>query len=286
MALGAGIVLFSLTFLAYLIYRNWPMITAYRWQLDYVQLALTLVFHLCAFVIAIVGWHSLINRLAGAGDLRLNAKIYCYSAVARRLPGIAWDIATRVVMYDQAGVSKLLAGVASVLELVLITLAGTVFYIALTPITASQASELGSWPLIIALAVGAILSHPRVITWLVRKLRSDALPISLTYGDTVRWLSIYVLAWITSGLVLYATVRSVYDLSSQYLLQVIADWTLAGVLTSFVNFVPSGLGLKEVTLTLLMSRYMPEHIAVTAAIFMRLLMTGYSTLWLLISTRF
>jgi hypothetical protein len=284
--MGTAIVLFSLSFLAYLVFRNWATITAYRWQLDYLQLALTLAFHLFAFVIAIVGWHSLINRLAGASDLRLNAKIYCYSAVARRLPGVAWDIATRVVMYDQAGVSKLLAGLASILELVLITLAGTVFYIALTPITALRRSEMGTWPMVIALSVGAVLSHPRVVTYLVRRLRKDALPISLTYQDTVRWLAMYVLAWITSGLVLYATVRSVYDLSAQYLLQVIADWTLAGVLTSFVNFVPSGLGLKEVTLTLLMSRYMPEHIAVTAAIFMRLLMTGYSTLWLLISTRF
>ena len=68
-------------------------------------------------------------------------------------------------------------------------------------------------------------------------------------------------------------------------LQVIADWTLAGVVTSIITFVPAGLGLREVTLTLLLSRYMPEHIAVSSAVLMRLLMTSYSILWLLVSER-
>lgn len=284
-ALGIAIILFSLAFLGYFIYKNWVTIIAYHWQFNYAQLALTLVFHLSAFMIAIWGWHSIISRLANADNLRLNTKIYCYSAVARRLPGIAWDIATRVVMYDQAGISKAVAGMASLLELGLITLAGIVLYIALVPFTLSYVPQSSTWALAIALAVGTILTNPRLVTYLVRKAKKDALPVSLGYRDTLQWLLIYLLAWITSGLVLYATVRSIYKLAPIYLLQVIADWAFAGVITSFVTFVPSGLGLKEVTLTLLMSRYMPEHIAVAAAIFARLLMTGYSILWTLFSVR-
>jgi hypothetical protein len=66
---------------------------------------------------------------------------------------------------------------------------------------------------------------------------------------------------------------------------VLADWTLAGMLGAFVTFVPASLGLKEATLTLLMSRYMPEHIAVVAAILLRLLTTGYSMVLMLAFTR-
>ena len=284
-ALGAAIVLLSLILLGYFVYRNWATLTAYHWRFDPAQLALTVLLHLCAFFIAIWAWHSIIKRLAGASDLRLNARIYCYSAVARRLPGIAWDIATRVVMYDQAGVSKAVAGVASLLEFLLINLAGVVFYVALTPLTLSY-TELSTWPLVSALALGLALTHPRLVTYVVRKVKKHAMPVSLRYRDTVQWLLIYILSWSIGGLLLYATVRSIYDaLSPAYALQVIADWTLVGVITSFMNFVPMGLGLKEVTLTVLMSRYMPEYIAVAAAIFMRLLMTAYSILWMLVSTR-
>jgi len=282
---GAVIVLLSLAFLGYLIYDNWATLTAYHWQLDYLQLALTLLFHLGAYIVAIWAWHLIIKRLAGAGDLRQNARIYCYSAVARRLPGIAWDIATRVVMYDYAGVSKAAVGLASLLEVVLIILAGIVSYLALAPFTLSYMSRLGSWVLVGALALGVVLIHPRMVTYAVRKVKKDALPISLRYRDTLQWLLMYLLTWIVSALLLYATIRSIYDLPATYLLQVVADWTLAGVLTSFITFVPTGLGLKEVTLTLLMSRYMPQYIAVVAAILVRLLTIGYSILWALCSTR-
>jgi hypothetical protein len=205
--------------------------------------------------------------------------------VARRLPGVAWDIATRVVMYDYAGVSKAVVSVASVLELLLIALSGVLFYLALMPFTASDVSRWGSWPPIAAVVLGIVLTHPRVVTYAVRKVKKDALPVSLRYQDTLLWLFLYLCTWIISGFMLYATVRVVYPLPTAHLLQLLADWTLAGVLTSFVTFVPTALALKEVTLTLLLSRYMPEYIAMVAAILTRLLTVAYSILWMVCSTR-
>lgn len=284
MLLGAALVLVSLALLAYFIYRNWAALTAYPWQFSYAHFVLTLVLHLCAFLIAIGAWHSIISRLAGANDLRLNARIYCYSAVARRLPGMLWDVATRVVMYDQAGISKAAAGVASLLEFVLITLAGIILYIALTPFTLSYA-QLGGWSLLGILGVGLVLTHPRLVTGVVRKLKKDSAPLSLRYRDNIIWLVIYSASWAIGGLILWATASGIYGLSLDFVPQVIADWTVAGVVTSIITFVPAGLGLREITLTFLLSRYMPEHIAVSSAILMRLLMTSYSILWLLVSER-
>lgn len=279
--LGAGIVLLSLGLLAYYVSRNWAALTAYHWRLNYVQVAWTVLFDLCAYFVAILAWHSMAKRLAGADDLILNTKVYCYGAVAGRLPGIAWGIAARVLLYAQAGVSKSVVGLASLLEMMITIVAGVVFCVAATPFTLSYASRLGPWSLLAALGLGILLIHPRLVTWVVRKVNKAALPVALRYRDTLRWLFMYLGTWIISGLMMYATVRSVYPLPSRYLLQVITDWTLAGVLTSFVTFVPSSLGLKEVTLTLLMSRYMPGYIAVVAAILMRLFSVGYSVLWML-----
>jgi len=283
--LGAAVVLLSLAFLAYLIYRSWPTLRAIDTELDFGQIALTLLFNICAYVIAIWSWHSIMTRLSGQRNLRLDAIVYCYSAVARRLPGIAWDIAARVVMYDQAGVSKALVALASLLEMLLIIVAGIVSYLALAPFTLSYLSIPGSWALICALLVGGILIHPAVVTYGVHKVRKDKLPVSLQYSDTLYWLFMYVLTWIVSGFLLYATIRSFYGLSPTHLPQLLADWALAGVLTSFITFVPTGLGLKELTLTLLMSRYMPEPIAAIGAVSVRLLTTGYSIVWAVIFNR-
>jgi hypothetical protein len=285
LAIGAGIVTFSVAFLGYFLYKNWGTITAYHWRVDYAALGLTALLHLCAFATGIYGWHAIISRLVGVDDLALNARIYSFSVVARRIPGMAWEIATRVVMYGELGVSKAIVGLGSLLEILVTTLAGSVMYIALTPFTASYASRLGSWPLLAALGLGIILTHPRLVTYVMRKVRRNALPVPLRYADTLRWFWIYVVDWIIGGLVLFATVRTIYPLPYSNLLQVIADWTLTGVLTSFITFVPSSLGLREVTFTLLLSRYMPEHVAIVAAILVRLLMTAYSLLWLLVATR-
>jgi hypothetical protein len=284
-ALGAAIALFSVLFLGYFVYRNWATIRAYHWQIDYLQFALTALFHMAAFGTAIWGWHSIIARLTGVDDLFLNARIWSYSVLARRLPGVAWEIATRVVMYDQLGVSKAVVGLASLLEMMVISLTGAVLYIALTPFTLAY-TRLGNWPLAVALILGLLLTNPRLVTYLVRRVKKDALPVALGYPDMLRWVPVYVLNWIIGGMVLFATVSSIYRLPHAYVLQVIADWILTGVLTSFITFVPSSLGLREVTFTLLLSRYMPEHVAVVAAILTRVFTTLYSLLWLLLITRF
>lgn len=285
LVIGATIVLCSLGVLAFLLFRNWATLTAHRWRIDYAWLGLTLVLNLCAYLVAIAGWHSIVERLAGANDLRLNARIYCYGAAAGRLPGVAWDIATRVVLYGNAGVSRAMVGVGSVLELILIALSGVVLYLFLMPFTLADAMRPGLWPVLGALGAGVVLTHPRMVTFVVRRARRDALPLSLRYRDTLTWLFVYVWTWVTSGLTLYATIRSISPLASGHGLQVLADWTLVGVLTSFITFVPSSLGLKELSLTLLLSRYIPEYVAVVAVILMRMLTIGYSVLWTLCASR-
>lgn len=278
--LGAAIVLLSLGFLAHYMSRNWAALTAYHWQLNYVQVALTLLFDLAAYIVAILAWHSMAKRLAGAGDLLLNAQVFCYSSTASRLPGIGLGIAARVLLYAQAGLSKTVVGLASLLDMIIMVVAGVVLSLAIAPLMLSSASQQSPWPLLAALVLGGVLTHPRLVTWAVRKAKKGALPVALRYRDTLWWLCMYLVIWVLGGLMLYATVCSVYPLPGQYALQVIGDWTLSGVLTSFMTLMPSSLGLKEVTLTLLMSRYLPEHIAVVVAILMRLLTTGYAVLWM------
>jgi len=282
--LAVTIVGLSLASLVYFLYRNRQAVLAYQWQINYAYLGWTILLHLAAFVVAILAWHSIVQKLAGASDLRLNARVYCYSAVARRLPGLLWDLATRVVMYDQAGISKALAGAASLVEFVLVTAAGIVLYVALMPFSLAQ-SQISLWPLLGALGLGLALTHPRVVTAAMQRLGKGRPRIVFGYRDSVRWLGTYVLSWMLGGLILYATIHVIYDLSPAFTLQAVADWSLAGAVTAVTTFVPAGLGLREVTLTLLLSRYVPEHIAVASAILMRLLMTGYSMVWLLLSTR-
>lgn len=283
--LGAAVILLSVLFLAYFIYKNRAALNAYPWQIHYGPLALTLILHLGAFLVAIAAWHSMIKRIAGASNLRLNAKIYCYGALAKRLPGVAWDIATRVVMYDGTGVSKTVVGVVSVLEIVLITLSGIVMYLVLAPLTAAQDLGKNFWLLLIALAIGITLTHPRVVAAAMRRLKRDAVPLSFGYRDTLRWVFAYAWTWILSGLMLYATICAIATLPSVQVLRVLSDWTFAGLITSLLTFLPSTLGIQEVSLTLLLSRYMPEHVAVVSAILMRVLTIAYSTLWTLGSTK-
>jgi len=173
---------------------------------------------------------------------------------------------------------------ASLFEIGLITLSGILFELALTPFATSNALRWGIWPVLGVLSLGVLLTHPRVVTSAVRRVKHDALPVSLRYQDTLRWLVVYLGTWVFGGLLLYTTIRSLYALPVSYVPQVLADWTLTGVVTSFATFAPTTLGLKEVALTLLLSRYMPPHIAAAAAIFLRLLMTAYSMLWALLVT--
>jgi hypothetical protein len=107
----------------------------------------------------------------------------------------------------------------------------------------------------------------------------EDLGISFRYSDLLLWLIIYSLVWIGGGLVLYVAINSLYALPLAHLPAVIGIWVLSGLIPTLILVTPVGLGLKELTLSVLLGHLMPPSLAVIVALFVRVGLTLFELIW-------
>lgn len=279
-------VIFALCFsiLGYSLYKNWTALAAFQWKINYLQVALSFIFYTFDLTLAVLDWSLIVSKLAGFSDFRKNLKIYCYSNIARRLPGTVWFIISRAYLYEQQGIAKSVISIGSLLEMVLIILSGILTYFLSLPFL-SPISARNPLPLIAALLLALLLTHPAILRAILKRFVQAKAPSDLRYQDTLVWLGIYIVVWIVGGLVLYSAVNVFYPLPLTQLPGVIGAWTLSGAVASLLVLSPSGLGVRELTLSLLLSHYIPTPLAIVVALGMRVGLTVYEAFWAVVALK-
>lgn len=283
-ALGLLIAFICLVFLGHSIYINWARLSSYHWELRYGPLVASFLVYTFDLGLAVIGWHNIIRHFDHGTDLRLNAKIWCVTNPGRRLPGFLWHVVGRVYFYEREGVPISVTSVASGVELVVIVVAGLITALCALPFASDLPLEVGPWPLVAGLVLGLIFVHPRSMTFILVKLRQSP-PLGLRYRNTLAWLLIYAGVWAVGGVMLYTVINAVSSVGVRLLPGLIAAWTLSGVASALATFSPSGLGIKEVTLALLLTPYVPTAVGAVIALLMRLMLTVYEVMWGMVAIR-
>jgi hypothetical protein len=285
MVISAAIVILCFLFLGYRLYRNWPLLTSYSWDIRFIPLTLSFVVYTLELGLATLGWNSITARLAGLSDLRKNLRIYWTANLGKLLPGTVWYIAGRAYLYEQEGIAKAVTAMNSLLELVLLVLAGAVVSLSFLPFLATPQWLKNPLILVAIIALGLLLVHPWTISAIWRRVGRAERPKSLRWRDTLTWLAIYAGVWVGGGLVLYGAINAFYPLPPTYLPQVIGVWALSE-LTTYVSLVsPSGLGIREVALSVLLGYYVPAPIAVVVALAVRMGLIVYEAFWAVVALR-
>lgn len=270
-----GLVLFTLLVIGTILTANWTTLAAFEWQLRPIWLLAGLLFLLGNFGLNAWIWHLLSARLVNYNNARFNIKVWCYANLMRRIPGTVWFIASRAALYEQIGVSKLRISLLSGLELALILAAGLVTGLLTLPflvLPAAYKSNLAtSWLLIPVLIGAALLMHPRVLGALWHRLTRDKMVEQLRWGDTLRWVGLFVIAWILGGFTLFSTINLVHPLPSSNFAAILAIWVVANTVSVAGALTIGGFGLREISLTVLLSQFVPTPVALVISLLMRLI---------------
>lgn len=268
-----------------MLYGNRDVILTYDWQIRPRPLLASFIVYSIALGLAVLVWGRIINRLAGRRSWLGHIRIYCTTILAQRLPGVLWHVAGRMMLYGQDGVGKTVISVSSGLELALIVISGLIVSLLTWPLLASTNLE-NPWWLLIGLVGGLVVVHPRIVNLILRRLGADGFSErQLSYWDILNWLAIYVLIWLLGGIILYSIINVIYPLPANLLPGVIGAWSLSGVVATVSTFSPFGFGIREISLTLLLSPFLPTGIAAVVAILARLLLTLYEVCWALITNK-
>jgi uncharacterized membrane protein YbhN (UPF0104 family) len=278
--LGAALlVLPAVGYIAYRSYRNWDQLRAAAWSFRPAYWALTLVGYALAAVCVLWAWNRIAGQLTPVKRFGQNARLYCLSNLPRHIPGSIWYMAGRSYLYKEVGVpaSLTMAGIA--LEVFLTTVAGLLTYLLSLPL----AGALGAAPLRLGIALGLLalallfLQPPvfnRVLGFFLRRFGSQE-QVRITYRGLLPPLLAYVLAWGIGGVTLYTVVLSVYEqVPWQEIAVVIGIWAAAGTVGLLASTFLVGFGVREATLSVLLTVLIPEDRALVVAILFWFLLTG------------
>jgi hypothetical protein len=87
------------------------------------------------------------------------------------------------------------------------------------------------------------------------------------------WLGLCVAGWAIGGGVLVSIVSMFQVVPSGQHPWIIGSWTVAGTASMLVTFLPTNLGITEVSLTALLSQMLPAGLAALVAVSARVLTT-------------
>jgi hypothetical protein len=111
--------------------------------------------------------------------------------------------------------------------------------------------------------------HPRLLEKLWRRVRPEIPLERLRWQDTITWLAYYILTWVVGAMVLFSLLNLLYPVPFSELITVIGIWSLAGSISLAGALTISIIGVREISLTLLLTILVPAPIALLVAILIR-----------------
>ena len=272
--LSAFFLLITLGIVTSILVGNWDLLKDYRWQLRPHWLIYTVIFFTIDLLLAGWAWHLLAGRLANYSNFRRSMKITWYANLARRMPGPVWYIASRAVLYEEEGISKTTTSLLSALEIAFFLVSGVVTTLLTLPFWVLPGALAGRlqqmWFLLPLLPLSALMVHPRILEKVWQRVSKQEPAQRLRWRDTVAWLALYVLVWTVGALVLYTLINFFQPVPPGQLIAVVGMWTLSGSISLAGAITIHSIGLREISLALLLTQFVPAPVGVVIVIMVRL----------------
>jgi hypothetical protein len=269
--------LLVVAFLTAAVIDGWDRVSSYDWRFDVPFLVLAVVGVSGSLALTGAGYVLILERLAARHLPRWRLmSIWSRSMLARYVPGNVMMVAGRVVLGRESGVPGRVSLAASVYEhvfllgLAAIASVGVLLYV----------GDLGQGPwlwLVAAVPFGLVILHPRVFAPLssavLRRFQREPLESFLSGRDVALLAGVFTSAYVFLGIGVWAIVRALTGPEAGDPLLVGAGFLLSFVVSMLAFVIPSGLGVREGILALVLARDLPGGVAIAAAAAVRLLMT-------------
>lgn len=255
------------------IYRNWSEFQAFSWRPNLLPLVGAGGALAAAFGLNVATWHLISRAFGSRVGFWKDLEIYSFSTVVRRLPGVVWQLAGRTYLYRQAQ-TTLAVPVWGTLWEVVAQLSSGVLLTALMLVFSRQLRVEfpgGLWVLLLLIPIGWIALRPQDVVYVMKRIAPKMTGEPSLTRDRVRvWIGLCTLSWILGGVILYFLICAL-DTQAWTLLPVCVGLVAAsGVVAILAIPIPGGLGLREISLVLLLELYVQSPVAVAAAILLRL----------------
>ncbi len=280
LVLPAFLLVPAVAFLGYKVYSTWGNLDLTRWHWNPWYLVVAMLPLLISFLLNALIWSLLVQSHGATSNFKENLRIFALSGVARHLPGSIWQIAGRTFLYHQEGVPAPVPLQSSIWEIIIQILSALIVFTAFLPCYSSVIPQIVTYIWVLLLLFLPFIAIPSLLQrtfellsrlFFHRQSQSKRLAFSIRHKNVLIWLLLYILSWLNGGLILYLLLKSFYVGVPSSLLPALCGFVaLSGATGICVSAIPGGLGLRELSLSTLLSNYLPDPISIAAAVLFRL----------------
>ena len=281
----------GLIFLGLNIYHGWRDASRFQWNVRPWPLVVSFALALAFWFMTGLGWNLLVRYLGGSMALRKGMKIYFLSNLGWYVPGKVWYAVVRTYLGQQEGVSVGVISTSVLTELVLSLASSALMATLALPLLSPLLGAKGLYLGIAVLALGLAILHPALmkpsLSLLERLLPGPRRVMSPPprYSVMMGLLAGYLFIWGFVGAAFFILLNSVYPLPLAWLPTVAAIYAVSWIAGFLVPFAPSGLGVREGAMILLLGQYLPVPAVTATAILFRLWLILAEVLWAAVATR-
>ncbi|MFC1687936.1 lysylphosphatidylglycerol synthase domain-containing protein [Patescibacteria group bacterium] len=264
-------------FMGRTIFINWREISTYTFSLNILYLILSFAFIILSIVVQALIWRMILRTLQSNTKLSYSdgIGIFITTWLARYVPGTVLVFISRVVLTAQKGFNRRYTAVSMLLEAIF-GIAGPSIVAVIFLLISGGAGEQYLIILLLAIVIGTILTHPRIlypaansILYIAKRERIEKTH-QFSLQRNLLFILLYVFVGVLAGIGFYFFISSIVPNVSFSLFHMIGVLNLASVLGLIAFFLPAGLGVREAVFILLLQLYIPLPIAVVVTIAARL----------------
>ncbi len=263
--------------LAVALARGWSTVSQYDWRLEPGWLALGAALFFVANTISGLTYCMAVEWLSPVRmPRRVGLSIWARSLLARYIPGSVMMVVGRAVMAHDLGVSKRATLTATIYEQALALGIGTAAAVGFLAGYGNPGDARLLW-LLIVVPIVLVCLHPvpfrRVSTWVLHRARRPGLDTLFTGPQVGRLLATYIAGTSVLMVSVWALLRAAAGPEIGGVVEIGLAFMFAFVISFLAFIVPSGIGVRDGILAVVLARNVPGEVALALAIGLRFVMT-------------
>lgn len=272
----------SLGFMSYVAHKQLSILINLGWSFQYGMLIISLAGVVVLLLLCVLGWNLILKVLGAVISYKAALSIWALSFPARYIPGGIWAYTSRASLSSSYGVELSTAITSMYVETLLIILSsitvGIISLIWISHLPVTIEIVLFSW------LASLILVHPKILIRLLEiRARKECLTknlILLNKKSILKLFFYYIFYWGLCSIFFLFFVLSIYPVSHNDWLPVALSFPLCYFMGFIIFFVPSGIGIRESALYMMLSSLLPDNINLLVSLGSRLWLMGGEILFL------
>ncbi len=274
----AGFIVVSvvLFFLLSVLLKNWQEIKNYHFSFNYLYLAFSFLCAICSIFLLGVAWNSIIRYL-GFKQMSYgkSIEIKVFTNFAKYVPGKIWGVFGSVYLAKGTGVPRRILVYSYAIQTVTGVLAAVFWSSILLVFYFGGVYYFLLFSFFIFIVIFNQSIFARLINFFLKKAGKEKIPSEyfLNKKNLIKIFLLLSLVRFLNGFGFFLLLLSFYNISWSFLMIIVGVYVIANVSGYLALFAPAGIGVKEGMLLLLLTRYLPEPIAIFISLFSRLWLT-------------